>query len=396
MIAILFACSSPTVAHVPSAAPVPVPAIEPFVNPTGAGADTPSLSASGDALWMSWQERVGDGGRVRVSRHVGGSWSEPVTAGESPRLLVNWADHPAVVADGRGGVWLHWLELGGEAMHAYDIVLAHAPDGATFRTLGAPHRDGTATEHGFVSLVPEGGGVRAFWVDGRATVAGGPSAIRTARVDAAGIGPDEVLDDRACDCCATAAVATASGPLVAYRDRTETEVRDVKVARVGSAAPPFPAGEGWTIDGCPVNGPAMDRQGDLVAAAWFTAAGEIPRVRASVSSNGGAAFAAAIDVDAGEAGEPMGRVDVAVGEDGSAVVVWLRKAGDHADVVVRRVGPKGMGEPRTIGTTSLGRASGFPQLVAWQQGYVAAWTVPGESSRVESVRFGEAAVPPAE
>ena len=146
-----------------------------------------------------------------------------------------------------------------------------------------------------------------------------------------------------------------------------------------------------------MNGPAMDARGSFVAAAWFTAAGGSPRVRAAVSADGGGSFGPALDVDVGASGEPLGRVDVAVGEAGSAVVSWLRKGGGDGEIVVRRLGADGrMGPEVVIGRTSAGRASGFPKVAAWQDGYVAAWTVPGDSPRLEAVRLAEAAVPAVE
>ncbi|MBK8324867.1 MAG: hypothetical protein IPL06_19865 [Betaproteobacteria bacterium] len=48
-----------------------------------------------------------------------------------------------------------------------------ADGGRTWSTPVTPHRDGTASEHGFVSLVADTGGVLAVWLDGRKT--GGPT-----------------------------------------------------------------------------------------------------------------------------------------------------------------------------------------------------------------------------
>jgi hypothetical protein len=112
------------------------------------------------------------------------NWLEPTEAGRARRfalrwarwsddLFANWADFPSVVAGGDGVLLAHWLRRG-KSRHAYDIVLARsADDGQSWTQLGTPHRDGTATEHGFVSIVPEPDGAFAlFWLDGRAMSAG--------------------------------------------------------------------------------------------------------------------------------------------------------------------------------------------------------------------------------
>jgi len=59
----------------------------------------------------------------------------------------------------------------------------------------------------------------------------------------------------------------------------------------GAWANPVATGaEGWEIEGCPVNGPAIAAAGDRVAVAWFTAAGDTPRVRFASSTDGAASF----------------------------------------------------------------------------------------------------------
>jgi hypothetical protein len=51
-----------------------------------------------------------------------------------------------------------------------------------------------------------------------------------------------------------------------------SEVRDIAVARYESgrwSEPVYPGAEGWRIEGCPVNGPALAADRDRVALAWF-------------------------------------------------------------------------------------------------------------------------------
>jgi len=104
--------------------------------------------------------------------------------------------------------------------------------------------------------------------------------LRTARVDSE-IAASELVDDAVCDCCSTAAIALADRHLVAYRDRTADEIRDVRVAAVAASTATSSAAaghDGWKIEGCPVNGPALATASGRVVIAWFGAPGERARV----------------------------------------------------------------------------------------------------------------------
>ena len=73
-------------------------------------------------------------------------------------------------------------------------------------------------------------------------------------------GTDAVVDARTCDCCQTAVAMTAKGPLLAWRDRSEDEVRDIAVARFENnawTAPKPVHADGWKVESCPVAGPAL-------------------------------------------------------------------------------------------------------------------------------------------
>ena len=61
---------------------------------------------------------------------------------------------------------------GGDTAYSYDVRVAWSRDaGETWSDPITPHDDGTLTEHGFVSMVPERGDqVSLVWLDGRETV----------------------------------------------------------------------------------------------------------------------------------------------------------------------------------------------------------------------------------
>lgn len=378
----------------------PVLALVEIASPVPPGSAQPDLSTTPDGrILLSWLEPDSDSTHALRFAALGphteegeAAWSAARTVARGPHFFVNWADFPSVVALPDGSLAAHWLVRSGPGTYAYDVHVARSADGgATWTGHVVPHRDGTATEHGFVSLFPAAAGaLAAVWLDGRkfADADGAPATnemtVRTTTVSADGTAaPETVLDERACDCCQTAAALTADGPIVVYRDRSPGEVRDISIVRLVDGAwtgPRTVHDDGWVIAACPVNGPAADADGRRVAVAWFTAAQDTPRVRLAFSADAGASFAPPVRVDDGN---PVGRVDVLLLDDGAALVSWLENTGDAAELRVRRVTPAGGAGPAlTVAATSGARASGFPRMARRGDGVVFAWTEPGSPSRV--------------
>ena len=361
--------------------------------PATAGALAPSLTATDAGVLGTWIEPVGEGHRVRFALLRGEVWDAARTVVESDDLVANWADFPRAARGGDGTIFVSYLRRsGGGSPHAYDLHLARASDPASiFEALGPVHRDGTDTEHGFVSMVPEGAGVRVFWLDGRATVSGGPTAVYTGSVGASVTEPER-LDDRTCDCCQTDAALASAGPLVAYRDRDDEEVRDVSVVRrtADGFSTPVPVHrDGWEIAGCPVNGPAIDAAGARVVTAWFTGA-DGGSVRVAFSQDGGASFGGPIIVDAEQ---PPGRVDVALLDNG-AVVSWLGRTANGGEARARFVSTRGeLGARSVIAEMGASRASGFPVLALEGARLLVAYRDAAQPPRVHVATLPVAALP---
>jgi hypothetical protein len=377
--------------------------------PTVSSIETPAMQGSGEShlavgpageLVLSWLEPVGQGHALRYSVLADTAWSAPRTVATGDNWFVNWADFPSVVPVA-GGLWAaHWLVRQPAGGYAYDVAMALSDDGGeSWGTPFSPHRDGTPSEHGFVTLFPWQDGVGVVWLDGRNMVGeaapgdpahgAGPGgmSLRAAAVHADGSITDEsVIDELTCDCCQTDVAHGASGPIAVYRDRTSGEIRDIYAARAveGRWTKPAPvADDGWNIDACPVNGPAIDARGRDVVVAWFTAASDRSRVRLAWSHDGGETFQAPVEIDAEAA---LGRVGLALLPDGDAAVSWLRSREAGGDVALRRVRPGGeLGAVRIVGQTTASRLAGFPQLAVSQGKIVLSWTeVEGETSRVRS------------
>ena len=362
--------------------------------PTAPGAGMPFLSSAGDTVYLSWIEPdEGSGHRLRMATRTPGGWSPARTVAQRDDFFVNWADFPSVQVGPDDALWTHWLQRGGDATYDYGVRVSRSVDGGTtWSEPWTPHEDGTPTEHGFVSFLPDGDDMALVWLDGRRFVPGddGPAteemALRYRTVTAGdeglrGSGPETIVDSRTCDCCQTDAAVTSDGAVVVYRDRTEEEIRDIAVVRRGPDgwSEPHPvARDGWEIAGCPVNGPSVVARGDTVAVAWFTAADDQPRVRLAWSFDGGVSFPVVREV-ADEA--PLGRVDLLLRDEGSVLVSWLEGGGvgasDRARVRIRALEPEGEATPAwTVATSLAGRTSGFPRLAEAGSGgpVLVAWT----------------------
>jgi hypothetical protein len=364
-------------------------------SPAGPASFAPNLVAAEGVPVLSWLEEIGDpsaepGHRLLVSRLESGEWSVPVAVAEGTDFFANWADIPAVAVASDGTMYAHWLAKTAADTYAYSIFLARSEDGgASWFPMGPLNDDATETEHGFVSFVTQGDGVRAFWLDGRQMAEGGPMNVRTAIVGQR-VGPSEVLDDRVCECCATDAVVTEHGPIMVVRDRSDEEIRDIVMIRQtedGWSEAQRVAVDDWRIEGCPVNGPAVAAFGERVAVAWYTASGTGPKVQIAFSDDAGDSFGPPEAVDSGR---PLGRVDLVEDGSGGFVMSWLEGVDASAEVRLRRFDAQGpAGEPLSAVRTSPSRASGFPRLARIGDDLYLAWVdIDGEQDsqvRVEKI-----------
>ena len=87
--------------------------------------------------------------------------------------------------------------------------------------------------------------------------------------------PEQLLAPGVCYCCKTALAPTAKGVLAAWRHVYDGNMRDMAFALLGTpgaaAAPPRISADGWAINGCPDDGPALAVDAaDRVHAIWPT------------------------------------------------------------------------------------------------------------------------------
>lgn len=345
-----------------------------------------------DTTLLTWLEPVDPtdrsaGFRFRLAELRGEEWTPPVDLVTADAVFANWADLPAVVEGTDGTRFAHWLGKMGDDTYAYGAELLRSDDGSSWERLGLLHDDSSPSEHGFVSYVPLADGtVQAFWLDGRAMPGGEPMQLRTVRLDTSGPPAEStLLDGRVCECCATDAALTSGGPVVAYRDRSDEEIRDIYVVRAlgeGWSEPTAVHGDGWQIHGCPVNGPAIAAEGRKVAVAWFTGGEPGARVSVAFSDDAGVSFGKPIVVDGQD---PIGRVDLALDAQGRAFVSWMGTEGEAAEIRWRQVTSEGrLGDVHTVAESSGLRSAGVPRMLLRDDGLVFAWVEDAKPSRLHA------------
>jgi hypothetical protein len=364
------------------------PRIDQTASPAGAASSVPQLTTSRRGVLLSWIERAGPTATLKFAEWSDGRWSQPRVVASGDNWVVNWADVPSVLRLPDGTLAAHWLRKSGSGTYAYDVQLSHSrDDGRTWSAPLRPHKDRTASEHGFASLMPlAGNALGLVWLDGRAMqghgvpaakgVPAGAMTLRFARFDSAWNQAEETLvDARVCDCCPTAAAITADGPIIAFRNRTETEVRDIHVARLvnGKWTASRPLHEdGWVINACPVNGPMLSARERRVAAAWFTTRADKGHAYLAFSSDSGERFSAPVQLDDDAT---LGRVDVELMADGGAVASWIEVADQKAQFKIRHIDTSGSRSAAiAVADLAASRASGYPRIAATGDDLVFAWT----------------------
>jgi len=365
------------------------PAIQSIASPAAEGSAQPQLSVSTRGVLLSWIERRGAGASLKFAERSAAGWSTPRTVASGDDWFVNWADVPSVVRLDDGTLAAHWLQMSGKDTYAYDVRLAYSrDDGRTWSASFTPHHDGTQREHGFASLFQmPGAGLGLIWLDGRAMASaeghgahggtsGGAMSVRFGTFDTNWTQTSEMpVDLRVCECCPTSAVVTSDGPLVAFRDRSEDEVRDIYVSRLDNGTwtqPMAVSNDGWTIPACPVNGPMLSARGRDVGIAWFTVKDHVGHAYAAFSADAGRTFGTPIRLDETSA---LGRVDLELLPDGSAVATWIEFAEQRSRLSARRVHPSGRTSAlTTVAAIDGARASGYPRVSRSGEELVFAWT----------------------
>ena len=374
----------------------------PIATPAAANSAQPQLSVSKRGVLLSWIERSGDLATLKFSERTASGWSAPRTIASGRNWFVNWADVPSALRLPSGALVAHWLQKSAASTYAYDVRLSYSlDDGKTWSPSFLPHHDGTPTEHGFASLFPIGDGFGLIWLDGRQMKGGehgdrgaGAMTVRYARFDRNFKQVEESLvDAKVCECCPTTAAVTSEGIITAYRNRSDEEIRDNFVSRLVNGkwtAPQAVFADNWKIAACPVNGPSLTANGNTVAMSWFTVKNDQGQAYAAFSQDAGKTFSAPIRVDDGGS---LGRVDLEMLPDGSALATWIEFADQRAQFRARRIERNGTrSAPVTIAGIAGSRSSGYPRAAIASGEVIFAWTESADGGGLQ-VRTAAATFP---
>jgi len=351
--------------------------------PSEKGSSLPYLFLDKDHLFLSWVTTKDSITSLFFSEYVEDTWLAPIKITSGTDWFVNWADFPKVAKNGKN-LLANYLKMSDTTTYAYDIFVIQKQDKNEWFSPFKIHSDTTKTEHGFVSMLPFG--EESFfitWLDGRNTKienhgheGGGAMTLRGAILSKDGIlSEEQELDNRICDCCQTTAAITKNGPVVLYRDRSETEIRDIYIVRNVDGKwtePKAIYNDNWEIFGCPVNGPSVAAVENTLAAAWFTGANNQAKVQVIFSKDNGETFLTPIQIDGGN---PLGRVSIVMVDAENALVSWVEAFGEDAKVQVVKVNSSGkVSSPFVVTDFSRSRASGFPQMKLLNNSVYFAWT----------------------
>ena len=360
------------------------------------GAQPNVVTERGHGFLMTWQSARQDVTSLNwMTLNVEGRPTGQGVISEGSNWFVNWADIPALVVLDNGDWVAFWLERNDPDMpEGYDIRVVRSIDrGKTWSSPMSPHRDGTKTQHGFVSMIADGEDrVLMSWLDGRraADAAAGatshaahdhesaPMSLRSAVIDRAGnITREYEIDNRTCSCCQTDMARGNEQKLIVYRDRTEAEIRDISVA-INSLgrweAPSVVHDDQWKIEGCPVNGPAIAANGERGLIFWPTVTDDKMTLRYVVADSPRALSDKPQMRTLPVTQMPSGRVDAIAWKDGF-LLTWISRARDRPAVDYAYVHPDGRVEAGlSIAEPALrGRATGFPRAASDGKTAIVVW-----------------------
>lgn len=321
-------------------------------------------------------------------------WSVKTLIYSSDHFFINWADFPSIFELDENTIVAHWPEMSAEGTYDYDVRISYSKDrGKTWSEPISPHRDGKEAEHGFVSFYKnETHELEMVWLDGREMAGGnghesaGDMNLYTTSFDRDFKQRHDIsIDAMVCECCPTTAVQSEKVTIVAYRDRTPSEVRNINILRKvnGEWENPYPVNEdGWIIPGCPVNGPKLAEKNGKVAIAWFTAPDGESQINVAFSNNQGKTFSDPIRVDGGQS---QGRVDLEWLNEKTVVASWLDAKEEYSSIVYRKIETNGtLSEISYVESLGGGRGIGYPQFELMEDKILFVWTDPLGKNQIKS------------
>ena len=294
-----------------------------------------------------------------------------------------------MIALSDGTLVAHWVEAPPEGDDAEFSYVSVSKDGLKWTAPVMAHKDHSMVQHGLASIVASGDHEASIvWLE---ALQGedAPVALKRTVVSAEGkVVKEEALDTDVCGCCPTSIVKTARGLLVAYRDHTPQDIRDISVLRFENgkwSAPKNINPDNWKLNACPTNAAAAAAKGDRVAIAWYTGAQDSPREQFVFSSDSGTTFSKPVLLSTGRS---FGYTSIALdGQD--AVVSWLEQIGDNARIVARRITATGAAGPSIQVAQGSRKSLGYPRILQAGNETWVAWADSTRDAKIQTARIGK-------
>jgi hypothetical protein len=369
---------------------------------------TPSIASLGSFVAVAWGASAQGQADVfvAVSRDGGATFAGPVRVNAEEGEARLGGELPPRVALHRSStgedpdVTVLWTARGVET----SVKIARSTDGG--RTFGVPsmlQAGGAIGDRGWPALSVGGDGVaHAVWLDHRELAssragAGAHAGHRTAgahdgvamaqksalyyaRIGPAAPAPEARVTNGVCYCCKTALAAGPDGRLLAaWRHVYPGSFRDIALSASTDGGRTFSDPirvheDGWSINGCPDDGPALAAGADGTFHLIWPTVLQSPRPQGALfyaTTKDGAAITKPVRIPT-LGGEKPAHPQIAIDGRGRVVVAWDEHVNDARVSALRELLPGR--EVRFGQIVTLGETGAYPVVAGAPDGLVAAWT----------------------
>jgi len=367
------------------------------------------------AVWTAFNDDTSDV-YLSVSTDGGTTFGTPVRVNDADGDARASGEQPARVAVGVGYV----IHVAWPAQRDGRTVIRYAGSKDRGRTFSPAVTVAGATQtgvRGWHSLaLGYDGAVHVVWLDGRnaapMTHAHGSAQAHSSKPAASGGGPrqdifhtswkgdgvrsEHLVQANVCFCCKTAVATAGEHVYAAWRHIYPGSLRDIAVARsidngASFGAPIRVSEDGWKIDACPDDGPAMVADGHGgIHIVWPTlVAGDTPRKGIFYASLSGDAFTPRSRLDSGES-DPA-HPQIAADWHTNTAAVWDERAGETRRVVFRPVSDNVAQPPQIFSAEGVS----YPVVAAGEGFWIVLWSARGTDGRsvIEGRRIPSTAKP---
>jgi hypothetical protein len=402
------ACGRKAASQAPAAVPATIK-----LEVAGRSNAAPSVAAFGKTVAAVWTATANDVSDIYLSTSsdAGVTFAAPVRVNDIEGDARASGEQAARVAIGHGNI----IHVAWPARRDSRSVIRYANStdgGRTFSPAVTVAGETLSGARGWHALaLGYDGAVHAVWLDGRNAgtmshgsghVHGGPAP---AAAPMASGGPrqdifhaswkdwgtdekdrrarsEHLVQANVCFCCKTSVATSGENVYVAWRHIYPGSLRDIAVARSAdngaTFGPPTRVSEdGWKIDACPDDGPALAADGHGgIHIVWPTlVSGETPRKGIFYSTLADDAFAPRVRLDAGDA-DPA-HPQIAADEHLNTAAVWDERFGDARRVIFRTIVDK-VPQPAQI---FAGDSAAYPTVAGNEGFWIVLWTVQGPEGR---------------